>query len=205
MINFYQAECYTKFYNENKHLYDWILFCDIDEFLIIENYNTIDEFIKSNSEFNKYDAIAICWKIYDDNDLVYYENKPVMERFTRQTKYDKNNTQVKSLISCRINKKISLCAHGANNIKYCDVLGNELMNIKLPRIGKEYIHKECWLNHYRFKTIEEFILSKYKNFNQENIKSKYIDFEHFFLVNEVTQEKVNVIKSFGFNYEYNIK
>ena len=201
---FYQPECYTKFYNENKHLYDWILFCDIDEFLILENYNTIEEFILSNNEFNNYDAIAICWKIYDDNNLIYYENKPVMERFTHPSETTTNNTQIKSLIKCQ-NKYLSICAHGAYNIKYCNVLGEKIENLKFPRIGQVPIHKKCWINHYRYKTIEEYILSKYKNFTQKYIYSKYIGFEYFFSVNKFTNEKLNIIKSYGLNYEHNIK
>ena len=74
--------------------------------------------------------------------------------------------------------------------------------MKFPIIGKEPILKECWMNHYRFKTIEEFLMSKYKNFNQEHIKSKWVDFKYFFEINEFTKEKLDVIKSYGFEYSH---
>lgn len=200
---FYQSECYTKFYNEHKTLYDWILFCDIDEFLVLERHKTIQEFLSSNKKFDNFDAIAICWKIYDDNDLIYYDDRAVVERFTHPSQSTKNNSQIKSLIRC-MQKHLKIFAHGTNSAKYCDVLGNEAKDLKFPRLGNYYIHEQCWINHYRFKTIEEFILSKYKNFNQEHIHSKYINFDSFFVVNKLTEEKLNVIKEFGLIYEHNI-
>lgn len=198
---FYQTTAYTKFYNQYKNDYEWILFCDIDEFLYLENHKTIQEFLSSNNKFQSFDAIALCWKIYDDNDLVYYDNRPVVEKFLRMSKNTSNNTQIKSLIKCK-DKKISFCAHGGRNLKYCNALGEEIINLQFPRIGTTPIHKECWINHYRFKTIEEFILSKYKNFNQEHVKQK-VGFENFFKNNDCTIEKLNVIKSYNLEYKQN--
>ena len=198
----HQQESFAYFYNNNKTKYDWILFCDIDEFLTLEHYNNIEDFVKSNSKFNDYDAIAICWKIYTDNGLVHYDNRPVKERFTTPCENCYQNVQLKSLIKGNIDKDLIFNCHGAYHIRYCNVLGEEAKDMKFPLIGKEPILKECWMNHYRFKTIEEFLMSKYKNFNQEHIKSKWIDFKHFFEINEFTKEKLDVIKSYGFEYSH---
>ena len=48
--------------------------------------------------FHKCDVIRIHWIIYDDNDLVYYDNRPVNERFTHGQPHSKVNVFHKPII-----------------------------------------------------------------------------------------------------------
>ena len=56
----------------------------------IHNYLE-EEFCKNN------DQILIHWKIYGSNEKTYYEDKPVIERFTKSINW--GNWQIKSIIN----------------------------------------------------------------------------------------------------------
>jgi hypothetical protein len=43
---------------------------------------TIKDYLSLDG-FDKCDLVKIHWLMYYDNDLVYYENKPLQERFTK--------------------------------------------------------------------------------------------------------------------------
>lgn len=66
---------------QRTHL-DWVTFIDIDEFLYF-NGKTVKEFLYQD-KFKMTDVIHLNWRLYDDNDQIHYEDKPVLERFTRQ-------------------------------------------------------------------------------------------------------------------------
>ncbi len=60
----------------------WLAVIDIDEFLYF-NGKSIKEFL-SDSIFNDTDVIHLNWRLYGDNGQIYYEDKPVQERFPNQ-------------------------------------------------------------------------------------------------------------------------
>ena len=99
-----QIKAYNECYEEYGKLYDWIAFFDCDEFLTLKKRNTIEEYL-SALYFKRYDMIHINWMCYSDNDLVRYEDKPVLERFTTPLPYDTKvaynfpeNNHVKSIV-----------------------------------------------------------------------------------------------------------
>ena len=83
-------ECYKKYNND----YDWISFFDVDEFLYLENFTNIKQFLSLN-KFKKCQSIIINWKYYGDNNKLYYENKPLNERFTVPFYFKKKNSKNK--------------------------------------------------------------------------------------------------------------
>jgi len=85
------------YYNSYKY-YDWMAFFDIDEFLSIDGkYNNVFEFL---NDFNDYDGIKVQWRMFGDNGQLYYENKPVIERFLSKNNFSHDKT-VKSIIKCK--------------------------------------------------------------------------------------------------------
>jgi glycosyltransferase involved in cell wall biosynthesis len=68
---------------------DWIAFIDADEFLIPSDNSlnlklSLDRVLKNK----KAGAIAINWSIYGSSNLVKYESKPVLKRFTKRAAMD---------------------------------------------------------------------------------------------------------------------
>ena len=63
---------------------------DADEFLEFNDKNmTIKNYLEMPF-FDKCDAIKIHWKIFNDNNLVYYDNRTLKERFPYAQNYHNN-------------------------------------------------------------------------------------------------------------------
>ena len=75
-----QFQAYYDCYEKNKANYDWLSFFDLDEFLEFNNSLNLQTFF-GDEKFKECQVIKINWLMYSDNDLLYYENKPLFERF----------------------------------------------------------------------------------------------------------------------------
>ena len=194
---FFQDIIYLEAYKKYSNECDWICFFDVDEFLILEDkYKNIKEFL-SDKIFENYDEIKLVWKIYNDNNLVHYENKPLIERFKEISK--KNDKQVKTIIKTKKQIRAINC-HGKTipYLRICNTEGIECnyLNIRHGNYIDIPSYKNAWINHYRLKTIEEFINTKFKIsvLYKENLNM-------FFNINDKTKEKLDYIKSLGIDYE----
>ena len=138
--------------------------------------------------------------LYSDNDLIYYENKTVQERFTTPLPNDYSNKHIKSIIRGHLKKN------------YWENMGNPHsseanVNCCIPT-GKAIDHKtpfnvppnfeNAYIKHYVTKTIEEFILKVKRGradinitINDEYWKEKLT---YFFSKNKKTKEKLDYIK-----------
>jgi hypothetical protein len=119
-------ECYYKY---KKH-YEWLMFFDVDEYLILPNYKNIHEFLE-NKKFKNFNIIHINWIFYDDNNLIFYDNRPLQQRFIRPRHLiDKNyiNIYAKSIIRTVFRKIDFFDAHSPirkYNHRVCNVTGKK--------------------------------------------------------------------------------
>ena len=106
----------------------WFFFYDIDEFLEFTNKTMTLKTYLEMPVFDKCDVIRIHWMIYNDNNLVYYDNRPVNERFTHALPNDNANIYHKSIVRGKDYGPIvfSESCHQPDKIVYnqCDALGN---------------------------------------------------------------------------------
>jgi len=78
-----QPICYTDIYDKYGDLYDWWMIIDIDEFLTIPiTNNDLKDFLSLPYIEDKYN-IALMWRNYGDNDLLEYDGRGCLERFTK--------------------------------------------------------------------------------------------------------------------------
>jgi glycosyltransferase involved in cell wall biosynthesis len=207
-----QPKCYIEFYEGEGKNYDWICFFDIDEFLIFKKNWNLFNFLNRDKFINT-DLILVSWQHYDDNNLVYYDNRPVMERFTHECKWYRHG--VKSIV--RTNKNINDKYQGNlihifrlknNRTNYSN--GIEIRDLKTWYVISHgnHISAPCVLNHYKTKTAQEYIkrhLGRHwgtgKNYTNH---AKNIDdcIKDFFKYNEETNEKLNLFKKYSFDTEY---
>ena len=189
-----QDKAYTTLYQLYSEFYDYICFFDIDEFLILNKDNTIQEYL-SRPMFNGVSQIHVPWLVYDDNDLVYNDGRPVLQRFTRvsQKYYDiyKNyGNGIKSIVKTNLNIKFitphtSICIDDNQNFVTVDNNGNIYNSMWSTHSWVSYDY--CQLNHYITKTAEEYL---YKN-HQTTDKQLFVD--NFFKINKDTPEKRKLI------------
>lgn len=201
-----QKKAYNHCYKYNKYDYEWIAFYDVDEFLYILNSTDLNKFL-SSSIFKNCQSIIINWKYYGDNNKVFYEPKPVKERFTKPVNLTdeilKNKfiySAAKTIVRGGLNLVWAHFPHYLKNTINCRPNGKVLNDYFSP---PEY--STAYIKHFTTKSTEEYIekLSKGDVFeisNDQYIINKIK--EYYFLFNKITKEKINLINN---KLKYNIK
>ena len=188
-------DCYHR-YNNN---YDWIAFYDIDEFLEIINYTNINKFL-TLPQFKKCESILINWKYYGDNNQLFYEPKPVIQRFSKAfyfinesiKNYKYLSSAAKTIVRGGLNITWQLFPHYLNNTINCRADGSILKNyFSPPQFTVAY------LKHYTTKSTEEFAERLNKGDVNLFINDLYIKERinnYYFLINNKTKEKLELLK-----------
>lgn len=207
-----QPQCYVDCYKTKLSKFDWVCFFDVDEFLSFKNGYTLQRFL-NQPIFKNYDTILVPWVTYDDNNLLYYENLPVMKRFTHLS--DNQKKAVKSIVRC--NKKFNDSDKGINCLIHSFIL-NDKKIIKSCGSPIKTINKSNWytltdeeikksnavLNHYKTKSAEEFIkrhLGRWwgtgKEFTDKGPRSREDVMEQYFLFCKDTKEKRELFNNYN--------
>ena len=192
-----QSHAFTECYKNNYNKFDWFLMLDVDEYLYIVN-NTLKGYL-SLKRFNKCDFIKINWVIATDNEHLYYEAKPLFERF--KPPYIKSD-YIKSLIRGNIS--------GLKYSVHSPYISPE-RNITCNNVGKRIYYKKmdfenirpiniklAYIIHFSDKSTEELvnkIKRGYRNWLKERT-SKFVMNKPkiYFIYNKVTPEKINYIE-----------
>lgn len=191
-----QARVINKDIQEQSDVIEWCAFIDSDEYIHIDNYNSVQEWLSNAPSYVS--CIALNWRIYgDDGVIVGDESKPVQSRFVKcmndihsqQGRYYGN--MVKKII--RLNKSITaddmfifrdendrLDMYDCNftNQGKCAVM-----------IGSECSDYKCYINHYVTKSLSECIKYKCGDLWCADSLENY-----YFMFNERTAEKEKYIK-----------
>jgi len=152
-----QTQAYYDCYEKNNKNYDWLSFFDLDEFLEFNNSQNLQTFF-GDEKFKECQVIKINWLMYSDNDLLYYENKPLAERFNTYLINDISNRAIKS--TARGNLTINYWKKSRNphtaltNYINCNSAG-ERVSIKSYHVVPPH-HESAYIKHYAVKTIEEY-------------------------------------------------
>ena len=206
------SQYYDIMYQKYKNKCEWLAFFDFDEYLVV--YSDQEEKIKlkeflSNSKFDKCEAIFFNWLIYNDNDLVYYDKRPSIERFTNANYNSPYNRFVKTMIRGNLNKTTFIpyksCHKPNKEIKMCNAKG-EIPDYN-PDSLTPPLFKYGYLMHFSSRTAEEYV-TKVKRGNAGNRHESYEERVYsFFLNNKVTEEKLKIFEK-QFNqifYRYHYK
>ena len=195
--------CYLKTYYKISNNYDWVAFYDFDEFLTLTKDKNIKEYLNRDC-FKDANQILINWKTYTDNDLVYDDGRPCLERFTEQNKSLFNCCYVKCFIKGYQNQIYMHTPH----FFYNDELNNTTYNncgIKCKCESYQDINYDLsYIKHFQTKTIDEYLNNKLKrgtgDRSYEHFKISY-DFNTFFMINKKTKEKLDYLKNHNINID----
>lgn len=194
-----QKKAYNHCYNYNKYNYDWIAFYDIDEYLFLLNHTYINDFL-SSTNFRNCQSIIINWKYYGDNDKIYYEPKPLKERFIKPIKITRKilrNKYIYSGAKTIVRGGLHLIwghfPHYLKNTVNCRPNGNILKNYFSP---PDY--SNAFIKHYTTKSTEEYVERLNKGDVYYSSNKKYVTYkikDYYFLFNTFTKEKIELIKN----------
>lgn len=174
-INF-QASIFSECLEDYKDQLDWIGFFDIDEFLELCDGKTIQKQF-SFINYENFTSILVSWCIMGDKDALYYENKPVTERFTQKLEgayttvgislngvvksFVRTNRGIKFVTGPYISTSTDICNSGGLK---CFV-NDECIALSVPN------HFCMYLKHYFTKSLSEYL---YKNI-QNVVYSRTLD------------------------------
>jgi hypothetical protein len=186
-------DCYKK----NFKNYDWLIFFEMDEYIHLNNFKNIKKFL-NNDKFNNCQKIQLNWVIHTDNNLLYYENRPLKERFPEiEDNAKKNNINAIIFIKCILkghipNIKIRSVHSINHNLQSCDGFGNYVKDNGPFASHPDF--RYYYIDHYNFKSTEEFI----KKINKGDVLF-YKDYQlqriiFYFKINKVTKEKIKFIE-----------
>ena len=198
----------TDMYNKLSNEYDWIAFFDMDEFLTLVKDTNIKDYL-SRKCFKNANQILINWKTYTDNDLIYDDGRPCLERFTtpmdinKYVQYGdiKENLHIKCIVRTKIaNVKCEsvhyLSAELLENTTYNNC-GTKIM----PGAFQEINYELSYIKHFFTKTIDEFINNRIKKWVNWDFHNFVFTLNNFFKVNNLTQEKINYLIQNGYNVD----
>ena len=172
----------------------------IDEYIrMYSEENTIisiNQYL-ANPIFKKCESISINWLIFSDSNLLYYDNRSVLERFTSPNYKDRKNIVVKSIIRGNLNKKVfypNSSSHVPNKrVIRCNSIGKIL-----KRYSKFYVKppllKYAYLMHYTTKTAQEYVNKIKRGSNKNAIYNVIESLQYFFDINDLTEEKLNLFE-----------
>lgn len=198
-INRPQFDAYYDCYEKNSKEYDWLSFYDFDEFLYLKHNRNIQDFL-DDSKFSQCINVKINWLIYSDNDLIYYENIPVQERFTTALPNETSNMHIKSTVRGHLKenywKNMGQPHCSNNNIVSCDPTG-KIIDPNSP-FNSPPNFEFAYIKHFVTKTVEEYLRKIKRGRADLDDKTATNDvigkLEYFFAINRKTKEKLDFIK-----------
>ena len=195
-ITLYEFYEYTfrSVYNRCK----WFIMYDTDEFLEFHDKNMNVKSYLDMPVFDKCDSIKIHWMIYDDNNLLLYDKRPLKERFSHALPNNYFNIYHKSIVRGKnYNGTIFDCLSAVHQpnldaiYDQCDAVGN-FERLRVGYMGVANF-KYGYIRHHRYKTTEEFALKMKRGYGKVGTNLD-IMMEEFSQVNEITAEKLDLIE-----------
>lgn len=86
-----QMPAYNHFLDSYSKGYDYVMFLDVDEFLVLKNHSSVQEFLNGKTE-----SIGINWVLFGDNGLSDDGSEGVLKRFTMRQEVP--NKHVKTFV-----------------------------------------------------------------------------------------------------------
>jgi len=196
-----QKLAYKQCYNNNKYHFDWVAFYDVDEFLYLVKHMNIQEFL-SLSIFKKCSSILINWKYYGDNNHLFYESKPVLERFQIPFYFPKKSqnslqSAAKSIIKRGLNISWLHFPHYLKSQTICRPNGKIIKAPYFPYFSPDY--SIAFIKHFTTKSTEEYADRLIRGtVNSENTSSTTYMINrlklYYFLINKITKSKIDFLE-----------
>lgn len=193
-----QLDFYNYVYKNFSNDFDWIGFIDTDEFIELPLHKNIHSFLNNIN----HESVSLRWYNYGDNENLFYENKPVRDRFKTMSKNQLKSFQpTKYFLRTKLNKTITN-VNSPPTLDVCDVLNSLNFKVlcKTPHSFNFMFHKDeylhtAYISHYITKSTEEYIKYKMLRGRVANTKKIRYDKKFYFKYNQYTEEKLNLFKN----------
>lgn len=192
------SDMYLKYGNDYN-----ILYVDIDEFLVLDGYDSISSFIASIP--SEWQCIVFNWMTMTDSGLIYADySKGVKERFTE------SNPNAMSQYSFSDDHHIkSLVRGGLGNVQFLgnphipstplnvfNALGQKCDQSPFQSVN----HNVAYIKHYTTKSLQEYVENKLKRGTADRDYKLFLETygNRYFKINEWTEDKQEYLDRIGF-------
>ena len=191
----YQMKAFQECLNKNYNIFDWLIFYDMDEFIHLKNFKNIKNYL-NQEKLKKCQTIQLNMFFHDDNNLLYYDNRTLFERFTRKVK--RPHEALKSILKGNISIKINNIHIINNRLTSCNGFGEFNIKEKTKIHTKNPDFKFNYIDHFCFKSTEEFTkkLIRGSAFYGKNNATKLRKIGWYFDKNSITSKKIDYIENY---------
>lgn len=147
-----QQRAYEHFRVNHSERWDWVAFIDIDEFI----YPAAGESVKERLDgYQGFSAVLLHWLVFGPNG---HQTRPpglVIDSYTRRLPENSAmNRHVKSIMRCNDLVDARGVHHFLVKGRSCNANGTAVPNVPIQEAA---CHEVMWLNHYRYKSREEWL------------------------------------------------
>ena len=201
LTNPVQGVSYEDCYKKNSLAYNWLSFFDFDEFLELKPHNIKIQKFLNNKRYKYCENIKINWIYYSNEKSLYYINKPLKKRFIP---ISVGNKLIKSTVRGNLSTNYWFKArnpHSGNQFNSCSSSG-KMINSSSPFNNPPDI-RYAYLNHYYFKSFEEFCYKIKKGRADYYKNDSIIKIKKFYQKNKYDINKLNIMnKVFNLTFKY---
>ena len=185
-------------YQTNYQIYDWLIFYELDEYIHLSNYTNVKPFLNL-PRFKHCEVIYLNLICHTDNNLIYYDNRSLAERFPRTVpKYKKGGyrLEIKSILRGHIpNIEITNNHLLSTDLHNCNGYGNK-NRYYYKTYSNQNDYKNYYIDHYYSKSTEEFIEKLNKgDAYLDTLKYVMQRVDKYFTQSEITKEKIDFIEN----------
>ena len=156
----------------------------------------------SKEKFHDCISIKVNWVFFNDNNTVFYDKKPLNERFMTSDYEKGGNKHIKSIVRGNLNVNYWKNAPDPHSSKFgfysCNPSGKRIMNTSPFNFPPDL--KGLILRHYHSKSIEEYIWKIKRgrpDIREDKTESYFINkLNDFFNENNKTKQKLEIIKKY---------
>lgn len=197
--HYFQVECYNEFYYRYSDTFSWCAFIDIDEFIQLNKWSNIKEFL-SDPQFADCYSIALKWFLYGDDGFATRDiTIPLQDFFKQVITTHKFSNQVKQITRGGLKPNIKINNH---HCLYDGKLQKVVTPWGEPLVVPDAFHS-TWIdyahiNHYMTKTLYEFLNTKFHR-GDAMFNTRSITLDYYWHYNTKTLEKLQVAEQFLYN------
>lgn len=153
-----QMPAYKDCVEKHKNDTFWLAVIDIDEFVVADCKNVAT----SLHDFEDCAAVVLQWLVYGDSGVVNKESGLVIERFKSHNNLDDTSEMCKSIINPRkVEVKTLHLPCPMVGFNAVNSIGEKIIPLSNAKI-QNGTYKNIHINHYIFKSREEFLIKKTK-------------------------------------------
>ena len=183
-----QHHVYEEFYRSYGSSFDWCFFVDVDEFLT--NVDDVHAWL-ADPLYRGFQAIRIQWRLFGDDNLIERDmGRPVWEGIVQEQNDPELAIQGKTVLRGKMRNVTSRSCHWfkvRGVMAYACLPTGEVCR-SMYQIHEPYT-SPIKLNHYRTKTLSEFMQQKWQRGDAVYSRAT-IDLDYYFATNEKTPEKL---------------